>query len=344
MHKKPRAVAVKTEPAALREMPADTFLEIKDKFGAGVKDVFLTGVGRSVEFTADFNGRKIYQCRLVPELSSEGRVESVFGITREITGLRKAEGGPGKDRALLESLTQHRTEEMIKSKIEAEKAKRLSDIGTLAAMVAHELRNPLGVIRTAAYNIRRKCGNAALDRHIDNIDKKIEESNRIINNLLFFSRLKTPVYSEVMIHTLMLECIESMKRKYMKPGISVELMFGGLENTGIEADQYQLSELFTNIIDNAYGAFAGDKGKISIKGSIGNNMFKTVIEDNGSGINEDDLGGIFDPFFTTKSKGTGLGLTVCKQITDLHDGNISVESAIGRGTCVTIDLPLRRNS
>lgn len=271
-----------------------------------------------------------------------GKIIRSVGMVYDITEYRKAREVLKRDNETLEKLVRERTEELLKSYKEMEKLKQLSDIGVLAATVAHELRNPLGVIRAAAYNIKRKSKGPLLEKHIEHIEKKIEESNHIINNLLFYSRLKTPQYGEIKIYNLLLEYIGSLKQKYLKSNVTVELKINELKNTTMEADQYQISELFINIIDNAYGAFTDNAGIIKIKGSVDNGMVRVIIEDNGIGVNEEDLKNIFEPFFTTKSKGTGLGLTVCKQIVNLHNGNISVESKINQGTRVIIDLPERR--
>ena len=119
------------------------------------------------------------------------------------------------NRAALEGLLVERTDGLIKSREVIARQKRLSEIGTLAATIAHELRNPLGVIRTAAYNIRRKSEDPRLDRHLANIDRKIEESAAIINNILNYSKVNDPVMRPVNLAELLVDCIDSTRKKYL---------------------------------------------------------------------------------------------------------------------------------
>jgi len=102
-----------------------------------------------------------------------------------------------------------------------------------------------------------------------------------------------------------------------------------------------MRELFQNILNNAYDAVQDGKGKVKISAEESGGSVSICIEDNGSGIEKADLEKVFDPFFTTKAKGTGLGLPVCKQIVSLHGGTIKIESAPGKGTAVTVTLPLK---
>jgi len=98
-------------------------------------------------------------------------------------------------------------DELLKTQTELLAAKRLSDIGTLAATVAHELRNPLAAIYMASVNLKRKTESPALEKHFTTIEKKIKESDQIINNLLFYSRLKSPNYETVNLYDIINECI-----------------------------------------------------------------------------------------------------------------------------------------
>lgn len=232
-------------------------------------------------------------------------------------------------------------EKIQKSNQLLEQVKRLSDIGSLAATVAHELRNPLGVIRTAAYNIKRKAQNPLLEGHLANIEKKIIEADQIINNLLFYSRLKLPHIERVELFSILKESIEHLKNK--SPRCAVGKKISSIKGDFIEADPLQLGELFNNILGNAHDAFTGDKGRIEVaawKDNSGNIVVQ--VKDYGAGMDSEQLSRIFEPFYTTKAKGTGLGLTVCKQIVTLHNGAIGFESEKGRGTTVTVTLPLRR--
>ncbi|MFB0526822.1 MAG: PAS domain S-box protein [bacterium] len=269
----------------------------------------------------------------------------MLGIVRDITERKRAEEVLKRDKETFERLVNERTKELFKAQAELDKAKRLSDLGTLAATVAHELRNPLGVIKTASYNIRRKRQNALVDKHLDNIEKKIWESEQIINNLLGYSRIKIPSYEKIKIYDVLNECITFTKRRFYKQNVSVVKKFLSPKKKFIKADPLQIREIVNNILTNAYQSITNKKGKIEIEAKDDRNgFFEISFKDNGIGIDKEDLGRIFEPFFTRKSKGTGLGLTICNELVNLHGGKIDIESEKGKGTTVTISLPIKRET
>ncbi|MDD4955995.1 MAG: ATP-binding protein, partial [Candidatus Omnitrophica bacterium] len=227
---------------------------------------------------------------------------------------------------------------LLSAQKEVEERKRLSDIGVLAATVAHELRNPLAAINIAAHNIKRKTKDSNLDKHLANISKKVAESDQIINNLLFYSRLKTPHREAIKICDILEECIANMQKLNSKaPAVFKNLRL--VKDATIEADQLQIKEVFNNLLSNAYDAIPEKKGKIKITAGSEDGFIKIIVEDNGSGINKDILDKVLDPFFTTKAKGTGLGLSICNQIVALHRGKIDIKSAPGQGASVIVYLP-----
>lgn len=233
-------------------------------------------------------------------------------------------------------------EELVKTRMQLIDAKRLSDVGTLAATVAHELRNPLAAIQIASYNIRRKAQGGLLDKHLLTIDNKVNESEQIISNLLFYSRLKAPRYELVNIHKIISECIELVKKRFAKEKSSLHAEIASIKKVSIEADPVQIKEVFFNVLNNAYECQAKGSKRVEMQAREDGGNIVFTIKDNGEGIDKNDLERIFDPFFTTKAKGTGLGLTVCRQIINFHGGSIGVESEKGNGAVVTISLPLKR--
>jgi signal transduction histidine kinase len=224
------------------------------------------------------------------------------------------------------------------AQIELERSKRLSDIGVLAATVAHELRNPLAAINISASIIKRKNTDGQIQQQLSNIEKSITESNQIINNLLYYSRIRPPKPEKVNIADLLEECIGITQQK-IKKDIFVQKDTDAIKDIFIEADPLQIREVFNNILDNACDGVTGTDGRIDILGSDAGEQINISINDNGTGIEAEDLKKVFDPFFTTKAKGTGLGLSLCRQIIDLHGGTINIESEPNKGTSVTITLP-----
>jgi signal transduction histidine kinase len=223
-------------------------------------------------------------------------------------------------------------------------AKRLSDIGTLAATVAHELRNPLAAIRMASYNIKRKAQNPLLDKHLSNIQTKVTESDQIINNLLFYSRIKQPDLEELDLYKIMDECLEIAKKRAAGRKIRVIKKYRLLSRLLVEADSLQMKELFGNILNNSFDAIEHDAGVIEVGAAHEDkNLLKIYFKDTGSGMDTEHLKQVHEPFFTTKAKGTGLGLTVSHQIVNLHGGKIEFTSSKGTGTTVSVILPVKQS-
>jgi signal transduction histidine kinase len=231
--------------------------------------------------------------------------------------------------------------DLINTQQQLAESKRLSDIGALAATVAHELRNPLGVMQTALYNIKRKVQDQSLDKHLANVEKKIAESSQIINNLLFYTRIKEPNYEKVALSELLSECMATATERFHDMNVEVEKKLGLIEGVMVDADSFQMKEVFNNILINAYQAVNGEDSRIEIDGKLcENRCVEIIIRDNGTGIEPQDLDRVFDPFFTRKSRGTGLGLAICRELVRLHKGEVRIESEKGKGTSVTVTLPI----
>ncbi|HQJ15046.1 MAG TPA: PAS domain S-box protein, partial [Candidatus Omnitrophota bacterium] len=169
-----------------------------------------------------------------------GAIESI----RDITEHKEAEAILRQDRQAFEQLVKSKTEELLRVQKELADSRHLSEIGALAATIAHELRNPLAAIRTAAYNIRRKSADSRLASHLDNIDKKIIESDQIINNLLSYSRIKTPRLEAVRIRMILEECLKAAADRFAKYKVKVRLKCACGKDDMILADPLHMRELF----------------------------------------------------------------------------------------------------
>jgi PAS domain S-box-containing protein len=290
------------------------------------------------------NGRIKYVREICEtKYDDSGKPVQSTGSVQDITEQKLAEEVLKRDKDTFEKLVSDRTRELLNTQLELGRSRRLSDIGTLAATVAHELRNPLGVIRTAIYNIRRKTQGQPLEGHINNIEKKIAESDQIINNLLGYSRIKMPQYEKVKIYYIIDECINFAEERFEKINISFLKDFKAIKDVYVDIDPFQMREVFNNIIDNACHA-VDDKGEIKVSAKLLGQSIKVSFKDNGIGISKEDLEKIFEPFFTRKSKGTGLGLTICKELISLHRGHLKIESVEKQGTLVTITLPVNKEN
>lgn len=274
-------------------------------------------------------------------LDKEGKMSSVMSLVQDITEIKRAEEVLKRDNETFLKIVLKKSKKLIETQLELEKAKRLSDIGMLSATVAHELRNPMAVIGVAAYNIKRKIQDPAIDRHLASIEKKIEEGGQIINNLLFYSRLRPPSFEKTRVFELLEESMAAMLDKQMNP-VPITPDIGAVSGLDIDADPVQLREVFNNLLNNAYDAIPAEGGRITVIAEKQQGNVKIVFHNNGEAIPGENLNKIFDPFFTTKTKGTGLGLSVCRQIIDFHKGSISAESSPSTGTDFTVTLPIQR--
>ncbi|MFQ5800759.1 MAG: ATP-binding protein [Candidatus Hydrothermarchaeales archaeon] len=217
------------------------------------------------------------------------------------------------------------------------KSERLASIGQLAASMAHELRNPLGVIKNVSYylNMALRKSDEKVTKHLKILDQELSTSNKIITDLLDFSSGKEPVLQKVDINKTVKD---SLKNLSVAKNIEVvEKYVGSLPK--IMADSDQLKRVFINILINSLQAMP-DGGTLSVKTEKTDDTISISFTDTGVGIPEKDLPQVFEPLFTTKTKGIGLGLALSRQIVELHGGSIEARSEVGKGTTFTIKLPI----
>lgn len=326
------AQALGLKPSDIIGQPREKFFpsSVEKRQYETIKRVMDTGQSAYAETITQFRDRKLWLGTWLVALRKDDRINAVLGISRDITEQKHAEEILMRSHEELESEVARRMDELVK-------AKRLSDIGTFAATIAHELRNPLGTINMAASNIRQKAKDASIEKHLHTIEKKVAESDQIINNLLFYSRIGPPHKEKVNVYDIIEECIDITNDRGRKASVTKD--YRSLDGVMVDVDPIQMKEVCHNIMNNAYDALPTSGGGIKISGSEEGGLVKISFIDNGMGIKNTDIERIFDPFFTTKTRGTGLGLTVCQQIMKMHDGEIYVKSEPGRGTNVVITIP-----
>ncbi|MBI4301143.1 MAG: hypothetical protein HY664_00870 [Chloroflexi bacterium] len=259
-----------------------------------------------------------------------------FGATaRYLTQREKAEAELTQTKGELEA----RLAEVSQAREELTRAEKLAAVGELASTVGHELRNPLAVMRNAAYYLGLRLGNGdeRVKRHLEILDKEVTKANNIISDLLDFSRPKAPVFAKVEINSLVEEALSRVEM-----GENIEMvreLGGGLPL--VEADGEQIGRVFLNFILNAVQAMP-QGGRLVVRTRNEGCYLVVEIGDSGVGIAEENLIKIFEPLFTTKAKGAGLGLTLCRSIVNAHQGTIEVKSRLGEGATFVVGLPLTR--
>ena len=240
----------------------------------------------------------------------------------------------------LESMVEERTKALRESEEKRIRAERLAAIGTLAASVGHDLRNPLTGITGAVYYLKMKLGDK-IDRKSKEmfkiIEKNIEYANKIINDLLDFSREIHLSLKKVRVKSVLNDVLNQLKipRK-------IKIVDLTKPSHVFEVDVHSMKRVFKNIIENAIEAMPKG-GKLEIKSFKSKNYMVVSFCDTGVGISKENLKKIFCPLFTTKARGMGLGLAICKRIVEAHNGLIEVESREGKGTCFKVKIPIRRD-
>lgn len=210
---------------------------------------------------------------------------------------------------------------------------RLSSLGELSAGIAHELRNPLGVIAGYTKLLSKKL-DSSLTPTVDAISREIIVMDRIISDFLSFAKPAELNISDIDLKTIIENCVTAVTGE--RGNIKLNLDINGLPV--IKGDEVFLRQAFTNLIQNAVEAMP-QGGELAINASSKGNFLDVAISDAGHGIAENIMDKIFLPFFTTKENGTGLGLAIVHKIVVSHGGNIFVDSC-DKGTIFRIRFPL----
>jgi signal transduction histidine kinase len=282
-------------------------------------------------------------------------------------GVRKIEGGLQSLEANLESKIDRTNEpeeiqriieainrlgSTLQQNIEREKqiegelrhAERLASLGRLVAGVAHEVRNPLATIRLRLQMCRRDTDNAGLMESCSIALAEVERLNGMVNRLLNFSR-PVQLHRELTDLRILLEQrFDCFREQAIKRGVKIVASFPS-EEQAFSLDKGRMAQVFDNIIQNALEAMSDEGGTLfvslaSIEPSGNGGGVRVEFRDSGKGMTPAVASHIFDPFFTTKPAGTGLGLSICHELVTAHGGEMHVESEVGRGTSVSITMPI----
>ncbi len=245
----------------------------------------------------------------------------------------------------LENEVEARTKDLEQVQEKLIRSERLAAVGELASGVGHELRNPLNVIRNCAYLLNMSLGETGDKESAETLqvlDKQIDVANKIVTDLLDFTRIKPPSQVKVEVNNLI---NESLAYVPLPENVTLDSRLNG-HHFQVRTDAEQINRVFTNIITNAVQAMSGRQGKLEIETGEEDGLVWVRFRDNGCGIPPENLEKIYEPLFTTKPKGIGLGLAITRRLIEQNGGKIEVESEVGKGTAFTVKLPLenRRNN
>jgi signal transduction histidine kinase len=260
----------------------------------------------------------LFLIQFYPVFDESGRLESIIRYAREITDQKRME-------------------------LKIQQTEKLVAIGQLVAGVAHEINNPLGVILCYIDLLKRELGDFPQGlKDLAVIEKQTLVSRRIVSDLLQFARAPRSTRHPAAINSLIRDVAQFMGHQFKKDKVSLVLKLGD-NIPSLQLDVNKIKQVLINLLINACQAVTG-KGTITVTSRMipEERQIEIQVRDTGIGISPSIKTKIFDPFFTTKKSGdsTGLGLSVSYGIIQDHDGEVTVESEPGQGTCFTIRLPL----
>jgi PAS domain S-box-containing protein len=224
------------------------------------------------------------------------------------------------------------------------RADKLAALATMAAGMAHEIKNPLSSMKVLSQLLPKKIDDPEFRSKLEEImPREIDRIDRIVESLLGFARATSLTFEKVDLNAVIEENVKYFERQAAEAEIKIKREYASLPP--VEIDHAQIGQVFSNLILNAIQAMHGG-GELSVTTAPGKKdgdvlrTVKVTIADSGHGIPEETLKKLFDPFFTTKYGGTGLGLTITHSIVDGHKGYIDVDSKVGKGTSFTVTLPV----
>lgn len=247
----------------------------------------------------------------------------------------------------------HDVHEVMEMERQMRRAERLSALGTLAATLAHEIRNPLEAMSLNLELLGRHLEKTEMspsvqemkDKYLRILESEISRLVEVTNNFLSFVRPGPPGTKTISLTGVLRQVVELVQNQASARKVKLEIVNHG-DRDAVEGSEDQLKQVFLNIILNGLEAMPNG-GLLSLRIESpprsapppDDGMIAVRIEDTGEGIPPERLERLFDPFFSGRPYGTGLGLTIAQRIIEAHRGSIKVESEVGKGTRVTVKLP-----
>ena len=263
-------------------------------------------------------GKDLYfEVNAYPLKDSNGRVERIIHLARDITHLRLAE-------------------EALKEKLS--KSEHLAAMGQLVAEISHEIKNPLMMIGGFARQLFKPVDEGTKLQKLTIITEQVERLEKLLNGLREFYLQKPPAIRAFNISRVLEKVSYLVKDECEKKNIRTSLSLAD-KDLVVNWDPDKLEQVLLNVIKNSVESMENG-GDLLISAGLFDGKVKMVIEDNGCGISKENVDKVFECLFTTKSYGTGLGLCLSKKYIDEHDGSsLSIESEEGSGTKTIISLP-----
>jgi PAS domain S-box-containing protein len=321
-----------------------------------MKETVTTGnhaIAEHIHFLA--NGDKFYsEVSSSPIFDGDGKVVRVVHVSHDVTERKRAEDKILRLNEELETKVEERTSQLLEVQEELVRKEKLSILGQLSGSVGHELRNPLGVMSNALYFLKMVLAEAdeTVKEYLDIIRREIDNSLRIITDLLDFARTKAPRITVMTVREL---TDKSLGRCSIPEKVDLQIEIPD-DLFLLRVDPLQMEQVLQNLIMNAVQAMP-DGGTLRIAARPARAIHESprqnsthepadfveiIVTDTGEGISSENMKKLFQPLFTTKAKGIGLGLVVCRNLVENNGGRIEVESEPGKGTTFTMVLPVEK--
>lgn len=323
-------------------------------WSAGKKaGLWLAGASTVTWFVSDLLSGYVYRHALTPYWNALMFLFLFLFVVYLIAAFREAHFH-------LEETVQNRTAALLKEMQERKRleeakiqAERLATVGTMAAQVAHEVRNPLGSITLNLDLLQKEISKLAAPEAkahsaeesrqlVSEIREEIQRIQRVLEEYLQFARLPKPKLRPVKLNGLLAQKLDFMDGEFERVNVRPRTHFDPAVGD-IHADAAQLWQATLNLICNSLDAMPNG-GELTVGTWREGGQVRLRVTDTGKGMNEEQLKQVFAPFFTTKPKGTGLGLALVQQIATEHGGHLECESAEGKGSTFTIFLPAEKKN
>ncbi|MEL6106444.1 MAG: PAS domain S-box protein [Planctomycetota bacterium] len=295
----------------------------------------IIGIGREV--VGQRKDRSTFPMHLaVSEIVSD-RKRLFVGVVRDISDLKQAEGQLRELNEQLEDRVQSRTEELRATQAELVRSEKLATLGQVSGGIAHEIRNPLNVVKTSAYFLcnAKSPTPEKVREHLSRIDRQVTLIDSVITALSDVARLPDPQPVPCEIDEMIVGIIGSIQ-------LGDDIQFDGgfpAKLPAVWGDPNQLPIVFRNLIRNARDAMP-DGGTLSVSAERDDNALAIRVTDTGVGIAADQMTKIMEPLYSTKARGMGLGLAISIAILQRNGGSLGVESTVDVGSTFTVTLPI----
>ncbi|QDV26469.1 two-component system sensor histidine kinase NtrB [Aureliella helgolandensis] len=259
------------------------------------------------------------------------------GIVRDITDLKEAQRELTELNASLDERVRQQALELQAAQAELVRKEKFATLGQISGGIAHEIRNPLNVVKTSAYYLlnAKTPTPEKVREHLERIDRQVGMIDNVVTALADVSRMPDPEVRPWEIQSLVRDVIASTN---IPQGMVIdEQLPAGFPRVLVDGNQ--LSIVLRNLVRNALDAMPNG-GTLTVVGTADEQGVTIEVRDTGSGISPDDLERITEPFFSTKPRGMGLGLAITKTILEKNRGTIRVSSELGKGTQFFVSLPI----